>query len=89
MRIYYYSWGDEDILGSRIEINKDSAELYTIKLEQEGFSSELFLELKINGDIINENNYQEKDEIGTVKCTNIKQFTAKLNPKPEDLFVLN
>lgn len=86
MRIYYHSWGDEDILGSRIEIVNDSHENYTIKYEQEGFDIGLFKDLKINGDIINRTDTSEADENGIIKNTIMINFKAVLNPWPEKLF---
>lgn len=81
--------GDEDILGSRIEIIKNSQEFYTIIFEQEGFFPELFVNLKINGNIINNKNIIKKDNECITKSTIIIKFKAVLNPKPEDLFVLD
>ena len=86
MRVYYYSWGDEDILGARIEIMKDQNDIYTIRFEQEGFESKLFSNIKIKGNIIDKTDNSVEGEYGIRKRTILIKFRAILNPKPEDLF---
>lgn len=86
MRIYHYNWGNEDVLGSEIEITNDSNNMYTIIFKQQGHYPNLFSNLKIRGEIVSKTDNLTKDKYEIYDRTIIIKFKAILNPKPEELF---
>lgn len=86
-RIYYHSWGDEDVVSAHIEITQTDHEKYTIEFVQESFTKDHFYNIKINGEVLDHKTQERETDIGTM-VAHTYHIRAILNPKPEELFRL-
>jgi len=88
---YYYTWGDENILVSRIKIvkgfmddnNMIDDDIYTITFEQESYNTKLFSDIDVTNIVT---------LISKVSATITRLITLKIkaicNPKPENIFTI-
>lgn len=85
---YSYTWGNEDVLSSSIEIIKESNDIYHIYFKQGAFDDKLFRSVKITyGKIINESAEDIVDKLNDIITREIKiKIIAPCNPRPESLF---
>lgn len=86
---YHYSYGNEDVLGSRIKVIKELNSEYIITFEQEGCNPEYFDDINvskyhtlISKKIKDEDGYMYKRVITLI-------VNGKCNPKPEELFKIS
>lgn len=96
---YYYTWGDENILVSRIKIvkgfmddnNMIDDDIYTITFEQESYNTKLFSDIDVTN-IVTLISKEVKDIEDKVSATITRLITLKIkaicNPKPENIFTI-
>lgn len=82
--VYYYSAGDEQIIGYRITIYKERNDIYTIIFEQESFDKQ-FRDITSNYKILEKCTTSVENEYCSTCVINMKIKTIN-NPAPEELF---
>lgn len=90
VQVYYYSWGDEDIIGAEIRITK-VGNIYTIRTTQHVFDSKHLFTVEVFGTVKDRRvsaeggNITDEDMTSIIK-TEVITVEHLLNPRPEQLF---
>lgn len=89
---YDYSWGDEDVLSSSVQVVKETSPsletVYTITLIQEGFEPLLFSTLfpTKHCELVKRSDTVAEGNCGMTILTTTMKVRAINNPRPETLF---
>lgn len=85
---YYYSYGNEDVLGGEIKLIYEGNNKYTLTFEQMGFDVSTFEDVRIT-ELVREISYDINDSLDEEGLTTriiILKFAAFGNYAPETLF---
>lgn len=89
--MYNYSWGDEDVLSSKITVmqipDENSTTLkYEITFTQEGFNDESFSDIKTKYTLLGKTITNDINNFDMNVRTIVMLIQGWLNPPPEQLF---
>lgn len=87
--VYKYNYGNEELLGACIVINKhDKDDLYTLSIQLSACEDEHIPIVSSTSKIITHDKSRFVDEIGIITMSHRMVIHAPCNPPPETLWVL-